>query len=69
MSDTKKADKRGWRRVRGKPRSPGQAETVRSRHTFGRTEKILRRNRKTWTRLHSKIGRQLDKQEVQEQTP
>lgn len=32
----------------------GVKAAVQSRHTWGSTEKILRRNRKTWTRLSNK---------------
>lgn len=41
-------------------RSPRQSNLLGQRHGFGRTEKILRRNRKTWTRLFAKEGRRLD---------
>jgi hypothetical protein len=41
---------------------------VQKRHTFGRTEKILRRNRKTWTRLGNKRRRQADKTAASEPT-
>ena len=37
---------------------------VSARHAFGHTEKIRRRNRKTWTRLANKRRRVLDKQAV-----
>jgi hypothetical protein len=37
------------------------ADVVKKRHMFGRTEKILRRNRKTWTRLGNKRRRRTDK--------
>ena len=33
---------------------------ISARHTFGSTEKILRRNRKTWTRLVNKRRRAID---------
>lgn len=36
-------------------------DAVGARHMFGSTEKILRRNRKTWTRLAAKRRRALDK--------
>ena len=48
-----------------KPRSARQSNLLCARSGFGRTEKILRRNRKTWTRKFAKEGRQLDKAEVQ----
>jgi len=63
MSDTKKQGKR-HRIVAKKCRSLGQELVLKSRHGFGMSEKIRRRNRKTWTRLFQKIGRQLDKKEI-----
>jgi hypothetical protein len=45
----------------GRAESPEIKEAVVKRHTFGRTEKIRRRNRKTWTRLANKRRRRLDK--------
>lgn len=36
------------------------------RHQFGSTEKILRRNRKTWTRLGNKRRRAVDKKAAKE---
>lgn len=47
-----------------KARSPRQSNLLGAR-LWGRTEKIQRRNRKTWTRKFAKEGRQLDKAEVQ----
>ena len=35
-----------------------------SLRVFGRTEKILRRNRRLWKRKHAKAGRVLDRIEV-----
>lgn len=62
-------EKAGARRVvRQKPRSARQAYLGWLRRSFGSTEKILRRNRKTFTRLFAKEGRRLDKQEIHEQT-
>ena len=46
--------------------TPGIADAVRKRRTYGCTEKILRRNRKTWTRLANKRRRALDKTRAQE---
>lgn len=72
MSDTNKEGKRSGRsRVYdhagiGKPRNKAQGAARVKRHTFGSTEKIRRRNRKTWTRLFAKAGRQDDKLKVQE---
>ena len=51
----------------GKPRSKRQGGLRVNRHSFGRSEKILRRNRKTWTRKFAKEGRRLDKQEIKDQ--
>lgn len=63
MSRTKKEGKR-FRVVRRRTESPRVRDAVTSRHTFGSTEKILRRNRKTWTRLGNKRRRALDAKEV-----
>jgi hypothetical protein len=49
-----------------RPRTPDQNGPLSQRRQFGSTEKILRRNRKLWTRLYAKIGRRHDKQVVQE---
>jgi len=62
MSRTKKEGKRS-RRVPAKE-DPGIKDTIYKRHAFGSTEKILRRNRKTWVRLGNKRRRQLDKDAV-----
>lgn len=35
------------------------------RHIYGHTEKILRRNRKIWTRLVNKRRRRLDREEIE----
>lgn len=48
----------------GRAESPEIKEAVVKRHTFGSTEKIRRRNRKTWTRLANKRRRRLDKERV-----
>lgn len=50
-------EKRWFRRVRLRPESSKMSDAISSRHTFGSTEKILRRNRKTWTRLLAKRRR------------
>lgn len=63
MSRTTKAGKRG-RQVRVKPADPAVGNAVHMRHIYGSTEKILRRNRKTWTRLANKRRRQVDKVET-----
>jgi len=39
-------------------------EAIRSRHTWGRSEKILRRNRALWSRLTGKRRRAVDKDEI-----
>lgn len=41
--------------------SPAIGSAVQQRQAFGSTEKIRRRNRKTWTRLANKIRRALGK--------
>jgi hypothetical protein len=62
-----KSHKRGARYIRKRPRSKRQSWRVASRHSYGRSEKILRRNRKLWVRLHAKEGRQLDKLAIKEE--
>lgn len=64
MSRTTKPGKRGGRIAAKKTEAPEIRDTIQKRHTFGRSEKILRRNRKTWTRLAAKRRRQLDKEAV-----
>ena len=49
-----------------RPRDPEQNGPLMQRHTFGHTEKILRRNRQLWSRLFAKIGRRLDARIVKE---
>ena len=69
MSDTNKPGKRSWRNIKNRPKDIDGAKLswpVRSRHTYGHTEKILRRNRKTWTRLLNKRRRALDKKKIEE---
>jgi hypothetical protein len=62
MSNTRKEGKRGWRHPVGRPESAEIGAATAMRHSFGGTEKVLRRNRKTWTRLGNKRRRQLDKE-------
>lgn len=65
MSKTKKTPKR--RRVAGgRPEAPEVGDVRSKRGNFGRTEKIRRRNRKTWTRLGNKRRRRLDKRRAEE---
>ena len=59
MSRTKKEGKR--RRIPSGKKSEGIQSAVMKRHVYGSTEKILRRNRKTWTRLANKRRRAEDK--------
>jgi hypothetical protein len=61
---TEKAGARDRPRLR--PRNNRQNWLLFDRRSYGSTEKILRRNRKTWTRMFSKVGRQLDKQAIVE---
>lgn len=64
MSQTKKEGKRTRiPELRGE--SPEVQAAVLARHTFGSTEKILRRNRKTWTRLVNKRRRAIGKEAVE----
>lgn len=65
MSKTKKQGKRGFRHVDSNE-DPAIKASIVKRHTFGSTEKILRRNRKIWTRLTAKIRRHLDQKAIQE---
>lgn len=58
MSRTKKEGKRSKYSRRGH----GDEFCAWQRHSFGSTEKILRRNRKTWTRLGNKRRRATDKE-------
>lgn len=44
---------------------PSILDTVLKRRTWGSTEKILRRNRKTWTRLSAKRRRKIDKETIE----
>jgi len=62
---TEKAGAR--RRPDHKPRSTRQTRILVDRRTYGSTEKILRRNRRLWSRLFSKEGRRLDKLAVTEE--
>jgi hypothetical protein len=61
---TEKAGAR--RRPSLQPRDPRQSNVISDRRSYGSTEKILRRNRKLWTRLFAKVGRRLDKEATQE---
>ena len=68
-SDTVKEGKRFWRKTKSPPKNElgfKLADPVQKRHTYGHTEKILRRNRKTWTRLLNKRRRALDKAKIEE---
>jgi hypothetical protein len=50
-----------------RPRSDRQNWLLSDRRSYGSTEKILRRNRKLWTRMFSKEGRKLDRQVIADQ--
>ena len=65
MSNTFKEGKR-LRQVAHYPECSELRDCIVKRHGFGKTEKIRRRNRKTWTRLMNKIRRRLDKHRVEE---
>ncbi len=65
MARTKKEGKRSHRHV-GSNEDPAIKNAIHKRHTFGSTEKILRRNRKIWTRLAAKIRRRLDQKAIEE---
>jgi hypothetical protein len=44
--------------------SVSMMDAIYKRHTWGSTEKILRRGRKLWSRLFAKRRRQLDKDAI-----
>ena len=69
MSDTTKEGKRGWRGIKT-PDTENQKMTriICARHSFGSTEKILRRNRNLWRRLLGKARRTNDKKVIESQT-
>ncbi len=67
MSRTHKAGKRFFRRVRNRPEASNMKEPIFSRQMWGSTEKILRRNRKTWTRLLAKRRRVLGRDAIRAQ--
>lgn len=69
MARTKKQGKRSkyTRPKNWRPESPKQDGAASKGRTFGSTEKILRRNRKTFRRLVSKIGRRIGKEKIAEQ--
>lgn len=64
MSRTAKEGKR-FRVVKFHAESPEIREAMMARAMWGTTEKILRRNRKTWTRLANKRRRALDKAAIE----
>jgi hypothetical protein len=68
MSRTIKEGKGSKRKPKVRSKSVGVADAVRKRQTFGSTEKILRRNRKTWTRLANKRRRAEDQTEIEKST-
>ncbi len=61
---TEKAGARNRPRLR--PRNVRQSQLLFNRRGYGSTEKILRRNRKTWTRMFAKVGRRLDQEAIRE---
>lgn len=67
VSKTHKEGKRSGRNIKSPPsyKEGGKLTwTLFGRHGYGRTEKILRRNRKTWTRLLNKRRRRLDRDSI-----
>lgn len=69
MSHTTKPGKRDkYTRLHagGKTEAPEIRAAIAARHLQGSTEKILRRNRRTWVRLGNKRRRAIDKRAVQE---
>jgi hypothetical protein len=67
MSDTRKPGKRQRLPVKHRPETPQEGEIITKRHTYGSTEKILRRCRKIWTRLLNKLRRRHDKEAILEE--
>ena len=65
MSRTNKSGKRGYR-IPKVVEDKGIMDAHIKSHTFGSTEKILRRNRKIWDRLANKRRRGLDKKVVED---
>ena len=51
-----------------RPEASNMKEPVYARHMWGSTEKILRRNRKLWTRLLAKRRRALGQRAIREQS-
>ena len=67
MSRTKKEGKRGWRKIKAPFEHERIDWAISARHSYGSTEKILRRNRKIWTRLANKIRRRLGKEIIEKE--
>lgn len=68
MSRTNKPEKGGRTGLPKGRRDSGEFGAIQQRHTYGRTEKILRRNRKLWTRLLNKIRRRKDNKITNEES-
>jgi hypothetical protein len=64
MSRTRKSGKRT--RILKSREDRGIQEAHLKSHTFGTTEKVLRRNRKIWDRLANKRRREIDKKAVED---
>jgi hypothetical protein len=64
MSRTTKEGKRAKHDRTTRASNADQFCAVMPRHTFGSSEKILRRNRKTWTRLGNKRRRRHDRKVI-----
>jgi len=65
VSDTNKQEK-GARTKFPQGEDDSINAAINDRHTYGSTEKILRRNRKLWTRLANKRRRRIDKNKIEE---
>ena len=65
MSDTIKQGKRS-RIVSILPEDKSFFKSIHKRHSWGQTEKYLRRNRKIWTRLLNKCRRRVDSERIKE---
>jgi hypothetical protein len=68
MSDTKKIEKGARTNIPHTNEGKDINRAIKNRHTFGFSEKILRRCRKIWTRLANKRRRAIDKKEIKEMT-
>lgn len=64
MSRSRKAEKGNPRPAKTKGDAPGVGDAIRSRRAWGSTEKIKRRNRRTFVRLANKRRRADGKKQI-----